>query len=69
MITNYKYIYEAVEPPIYNFIRNSYKNKDYKKCKEACDFVWQSIELQKVKCAPEFLNELQGYQRLLGILA
>jgi hypothetical protein len=69
MITNYKYIYEAPEPPIYNFIRNSYKNKDYKKCKEACEFVWRSVELQKVACAPEFLNELQSYRKLLGILA
>jgi hypothetical protein len=69
MITNYRYIYEAAEPPIYNFIRNSYKHKDYKKCKEACEFVWRSVELKKVTCAPEFLTELQSYRGLLGLLA
>lgn len=65
MITNYKYVYEAAEPPIYNFIRNSYAHKNYTKCKEACEFVWRSIELQKVTCAPEFLAELQRYRALL----
>ena len=69
MITNYTYIYDAAEPPIYNFIRNSYKHKNYKKCKEACEFVWQSIRLQKVTCAPQFLTEIQGYLGLLGLLA
>ena len=29
MITNYKYIYEAPEPPIYNFITRSFENKNY----------------------------------------
>lgn len=69
MITNYVYVYEAAEPPVYNFIRNSYINKDYKKCKEACNFVWRSIELGKVTCAAEWLSELQGYKGLLRILA
>lgn len=69
MITNYVYIYEAAEPPIYNFIRNSYAHNDYKKCKEACDVVWRSIELGKVTCAAELLTELQGYRGLLRILA
>jgi hypothetical protein len=68
MITNYCYVYEAAEPPIYNFIRNSYKHKNYKKCKEACEFVWRSIELQKVGCAPEFLSELQSFRGRLGLL-
>ena len=69
MISNYAYVYDAAEPPIYNFIRNSYKHKDYKKCKEACEYVWKSIELGKVECAPEFLTELQGYRGLLAVLA
>ena len=68
MITNYKYIYEAAEPPIYNFIRNSYKHKDYKKCKEACDFVWRSLELKTVECAPDLLLELQNFRSLLRLL-
>lgn len=68
MISNYAYVYDAAEPPIYNFIRNSYKHKDYKKCKEACDYVWKSIELGKVTCAAEFFTELRGYRGLLAIL-
>jgi hypothetical protein len=69
MITNYVYVYDAAEPPIYNFIRNSYKHKDYRKCKEACEFVSRSIERGKVGCAPALLTELQGYRTLLRILA
>jgi hypothetical protein len=68
MITNYKYIYEAAEAPIYNFIRNSYKHKDYAKCKEACEFVWRSLELKTVECAPDRLLELQNFRSVLRLL-
>jgi len=64
MITNYRYIYEAAEPPIFNFIRNSYLHKDYAKCKEACTFVFRSIELGKCECAPQFFTELVKYKNL-----
>jgi hypothetical protein len=66
MITNYAFIYEAAEPPIYNFVRNSYRCGDKAKCKEACQFVWRSIEQGKVTCDPKFMNELQTYMRLVG---
>ena len=58
MITNYTYIYDAAEPPIYNFIRNSYKNGDYVKCKEACVYVMKSLELVKCECNQQLKQEL-----------
>ena len=58
MITNYTYIYEAAEAPIYNFIRNSYANGEYEKCKEACTFVIRSLELGKCECNPQLKEEL-----------
>ena len=42
MITNYVQIYENPEAPIQNFIRNSFLQKNYKKCYEACQFVLRS---------------------------
>jgi hypothetical protein len=65
MITNYASIYDAPEPPIYNFIRNSYKHGDYTKCKEACEFVWRSIQAGKCNCAQNFVDELKNYRKLL----
>jgi hypothetical protein len=44
MITNYVHVYDAPEPPIYNFIRNSYYAKNYEKCIEACEFMFRSLE-------------------------
>jgi hypothetical protein len=61
MITNYKYIYESPEPPIYNFIKNSYNNKNYRKCYEACIFVWQSYCLDKCSIGDDYLNKLFFY--------
>lgn len=68
MITNYVYIYEAPEPPIYNFIRNSYKYKDYAKCKEACEFVWRSIQGGKCVCKKTFLDELESMRSNLRVV-
>ena len=65
MITNYKYVREAAEAPIYNFIRNSYANRDYDKCREACEFVWRSLELGKCGCAPEWRTELTRIRQAL----
>jgi hypothetical protein len=45
MITNYAFIYERPEPPIYNFIRNSFDNKDYARCIKACEFL-----IKRSKC-------------------
>ena len=61
MITNYKYIYESPEPPIYNFIRNSFENQNYIKCLEGCKFVLNSYILGKCELNGEWLNNLNYY--------
>jgi len=61
MITNYKYIYDAPEPPIYNFITRSYENKNYIKCYEACKFVFNSYCLNKCIINDGYLNRLYYY--------
>jgi len=61
MITNYKYIYEAPEAPVHNFIRNSYNNKNFAKCLEGCLFLQQSIRLGKCKLSPEYMGYLTYY--------
>ena len=45
MITNYAFIYDRPEPPIYNFIRNSFENRDYALCIKACEFL-----MKRCKC-------------------
>jgi hypothetical protein len=47
MITNYAYVYDAPEPIINNFIRNSFKNNDVVKCYEACNYLFKSWSLNK----------------------
>jgi hypothetical protein len=61
MITNYKFIYDAPEPPIYNFIKKSFENKNYIKCYEACKFVFNSYCLKKCEINDEYLNKLYYY--------
>lgn len=61
MITNYVYIYDAPEPPIYNFIRNSFKHENYKLCFQACNFVYKSYCLGKTNMGDNWLNELKTY--------
>ena len=61
MITNYAYIYEAPEAPIRNFIRNSYENKNYKKCFEACNYLLKSYHLDKFQLDNENFNRLKWY--------
>lgn len=58
MITNYKYINECPEPPIYNFINNSFKYKNYKKCIESCEFILKSLSLNKCKINKNYLDLL-----------
>lgn len=47
MITNYKYIYDAPENPIRNFISNSFKYENYIKCIECCEFILKSLCYKK----------------------
>ena len=61
MITNYKYIYDAPEPPIYNFITRSFENKNYVKCYEACKFVFRSYCLKKCTMNHDYLSKLYYY--------
>ena len=58
MITNYTFIYDQPEPPIHNFIRNSYNNGNYVKCYEACKFVWKSYCLKKCDLKEQYLFSL-----------
>ena len=61
MITNYRYIYDAPEPPIYNFIKNSFENNNFRKCLEACNFVMTSYYLNKCSLNKEYLEKLIWY--------
>lgn len=61
MITNYVYIYENAEAPIRNLIKNSYLYEDYKKCNEACKFVWNSYLKGKCKIEEKEQQELYKY--------
>jgi len=58
MITNYKYIYDLPDPPIYNFITNSYNNGNYIKCYQACKFVFRSYCLEKCQISDFYLEKL-----------
>jgi hypothetical protein len=62
MITNYVDIHEAAEAPVYNFIRNSYKHGDFAKCREACEFVWSSIQKKTCTCQKQYVDELERYR-------
>jgi hypothetical protein len=61
MITNYVYVYDAPEPPIYNFIKRSYENGHYAKCVEACAFVMRSYLLEKVAINEFWMRQLKYY--------
>jgi len=61
MITNYKYIYDAPEPPIHNFIKKSHENLCYEKCYEACKFVYKSWALDKCEINQDYLYTLFYY--------
>jgi len=61
MITNYKYIYDSPEPPIYNFITRSFQNQNYIKCYYACKFVLISYTLGKCELNEEWLNKLNHF--------
>jgi hypothetical protein len=61
MITNYKYIYENADAPIYNFIKNSYENFYHEKCYEACKYVFNSYALGKCEISESWLFSLFYY--------
>lgn len=61
MITNYTYIYDSPEPPIYNFITRSFENANYLKCVEACEFVFKSHFLKKCNISSDYLSRLYYY--------
>jgi hypothetical protein len=58
MITNYNFIYDAPEPPIHNFITNSYRCGNYVKCYEACKILWKSYCLKKCDLNEQYLFTL-----------
>jgi len=58
MITNYKYVYEHPEAPIRNFINNSFRCNNFKKCIEGCEFVLNSLKLRKCNLNNDYMNIL-----------
>lgn len=63
MITNYKYVYDAPEPPIYNFVRNSFRHGNYAKCLEGCQFLQTSLDKGTCNLSKEYREELAQYTR------
>jgi hypothetical protein len=61
MITNYAHVYEAPEPPIHNFIQNSFRAGNYEKCKEACEFLLRSLELGCCSLDEQYTRVLYEY--------
>lgn len=52
MITNYVYVYDNPDKIVNIFIANSYQHKNYKKCAEACEFLYNSIRHNKCTISP-----------------
>jgi predicted O-methyltransferase YrrM len=63
MITNYAYVYENADAPIYNFIRNSFDDENYQKCLDACNYIMKSIFMKKCELAEEWFDALFYYYR------
>jgi len=61
MITNYKYIYDNPEAPVYNFIKNSFDNHNFAKCLEGCRFLRRSIDLGKCNLSQDYMGYLGYY--------
>lgn len=64
MITNYRYIYDAPEKPLRNFIRNSFSSGFYAKCFEACSILWESFRLGKCTLEEGQLRDLCYYKMM-----
>lgn len=58
MITNYKYVYEIPENLIRNFIKNSFECENFKKCIECCEFILNSLKLEKCHLDNNNFNNL-----------
>ena len=61
MITNYKYVYDAPDAPIRNFIRNTFIHGDYERCFHGSKMVWNSFILGKCDLSNEDENTLIHY--------
>jgi predicted O-methyltransferase YrrM len=61
MITNYNYVYDKPEAPIYNFIRNSFDKGNYIKCLEACNFLEKSLRFGKCSLGRDYTDNLNYY--------
>lgn len=67
MITNYKYIYEKPENPLRNFISNSFRCGDYKRCFKACENLWASYKKNKCYLSQDQLEKLCFYYMMSNI--
>lgn len=63
MITNYTYIYEKPDAPIYNFIKNSFNHNNFEKCKEACEYLMKSIFMKKCELDEQLFDVVFYYYR------
>jgi hypothetical protein len=63
MITNYVYIYDNINAPINNFIKNSYNNKDYNLCYKACCVLLKSLSMNKVNISDDYMDKLVFYYK------
>jgi hypothetical protein len=61
MITNYRYIYDRPEPPIYNLITNSFNHGNYVVCYDACKYVLTSVILDKCALGADYTQTLMRY--------
>jgi hypothetical protein len=64
MITNYSRVYENPASPLRNFIQNSFRFGDNRKCFEACSVVWESFKEKKCQLTKEELEKLCYYYML-----
>lgn len=62
MITNYAFIYEHPEKPLSNFIKKSFDCGFYRKCYEACQFIWNSYLKRKCSLNRELFTQLEYYR-------
>lgn len=61
MITNYVYSYDNPNKIVHIFIPNSHRWGNYKKCKEACEFVLKSVSKKKCILSNDDLHKLLNY--------
>jgi hypothetical protein len=64
MITNYHHIYENPQKPLSVFIRNSFDQCEYRKCSEACEFLWESYISRTCHLTKEQVTQLCYYRAM-----